>query len=147
MSTTPTTAAGNGSSTSGNVRGLVDEARSTVQDMSAAASRGAQGMAEQARTSATEIVQDIESLMRKIGPAASAEVKDLLAALKVRASDLSHTVHDAGLKARDRAAHGAEVARDVVRERPLQTVVAALLAGAAIGLLLSRSLHNRHDDQ
>ena len=145
--TTSTANTGNGASAAAgsNVRGLVDEARSTMQDVSAAASRGAHGVAEQTRVSASEIAHDIEALVRKIGPAASAEVKDLLATLKERASNLTHSVQDVSLKARDQAMHGAEKARDVVRERPLQSVVAALLAGAAIGILLSRNYHNHHD--
>jgi ElaB/YqjD/DUF883 family membrane-anchored ribosome-binding protein len=149
MNPTTSTAAGNGATaaTGSNVRGLVDEARSTMQDVSAAASRGAQGVAEQTRVSASEIAHDIEALVRKIGPAASAEVKDLLATLKERASNLTHSVQDVGLRARDQAMHGAEKARDVVRDRPLQSVVAALLAGAAIGILLSRSYNNHHTDQ
>lgn len=143
MNPTSTTTTGNGSSAASNVRGLAEEARSTMQDVSAAAGRAA----EQTRTSASEIVHDIEALMRKIGPAASAEVKDLLATLKDRASNLTHSMQDVSLRARDQAVRGAERARDVVRERPLQTMVAALLAGAAIGLLLSRSFHHHRDDE
>lgn len=142
--TTQPASAGNGAPTAtgsgvgATARSLADEVRSTAQDVSAAARSGARNVADQTRVSASEIARDIEALMRKIGPAASAEVRDLLDALKDRASSLGHSVQDVSVRAREQAAHGAEKARDVVRERPLQSIVAALLAGAAIGILLSR---------
>lgn len=142
--TTQTVSAGNGATpaTGGGIsntaRDLADDVRNTVQDVSAATKAGARHAADQTHASASEIARDIEALMLKIGPAASSEVRDLLATLKDRANSLGHSMQDVSIKAREQAAHGAEKARDVVRERPLQSVIAALLAGAAIGMLLSR---------
>lgn len=95
-------------------------------------------ISEEARQALADIMSDVEQIVTRVGPEASAEVRELVEAVRAKAGELGTDIAEAGETASSRIREGAHKAREVVRDRPVQSVLVAAFLGVALGAFIAR---------
>lgn len=95
------------------------------------------GTKREAKAAINDLLEDFESIVAKLGPVATQEIKGLLETAKRKANAIGENVQELGNEVRQQVFKGAEATRDVVRERPFQMITIAAVAGAVLALLLN----------
>lgn len=107
-----------------------------IRDTSSSLSQASAEAKKEVKSALNDLLEDVESIMGKLGPAATLEVKDLMQAAKRKASAISESVQELGSEVRSQAFKGAKATRNMIRERPFQTITIAAIAGAILALLI-----------
>ncbi|MBI1394617.1 MAG: DUF883 family protein [Betaproteobacteria bacterium] len=93
---------------------------------------------EETRAAIAQMVNDVQQIVSRVGPQATEEMRELVDSVRSTAKDLGSEFEEVSDAARTRLHEGAERAREVVRDRPVQSVTVAALLGVALGAFIAR---------
>ncbi len=121
--------------TSTNKTGDAQAAAENLANRAGAAARKVGGVASE---ELTNLRADLDDLIARIPSLSDIDLEEAKEKLMAKVASTRDAARDLADDAREQFDHGIECSKDYVKERPLQSVGYAALAGFLLGLLITR---------
>jgi ElaB/YqjD/DUF883 family membrane-anchored ribosome-binding protein len=114
------------------------DAQAAAENLANRAGAAAQKVGGAASEELTNLRADLDDLISRIPSLSDIDLEEAKEKLMAKIASTKDAARDLADDAREQFDHGIECSKDYVKERPLQSVGYAALAGFLLGLLMTR---------
>jgi ElaB/YqjD/DUF883 family membrane-anchored ribosome-binding protein len=114
------------------------DAQAAAENLASRASAAARKVGGVASEELTNLRADLDDLIARIPSLSDIDLEEAKEKLMAKVASTRDAARDLADDAREQFDHGIECSKDYVKERPLQSVGYAALAGFLLGLLITR---------
>lgn len=123
---------------SATVNDTMDRAQNSARRVGREMEQGAERVKRTAATELSNLISDVEDLVKKVAHVADADVARLRERVQEKISAAKDTLAAGSKRVTETAREAATATDDYVRASPWQAMGVAALAGVAVGFLISR---------